>query len=204
LDCERNTKRVRYLPGHRHKTHARIVEAASRLFKARGFAATGIDAVMQAAGLTAGGFYAHFSSKDALFAEALDASLTAQSAQWTADGGDAADAGWVRNFIEIYLSEAHRDGVATGCTISCLGPEVARAGKVPRRIFEEQIRGFLTYLERKLGKRAAFAIPIFTLCIGGVMLARAVADREYSNSILAACRSAALRLAESGQKGQRG
>jgi TetR/AcrR family transcriptional repressor of nem operon len=191
---------VRYLPGHRHKTHTRIVEAAGRMFKAGGFAATGIDAVMKAAGLTVGGFYAHFSSKDALFAETLDAGLEAQSRHFIELGASLSDEAWLRAFIEGYLSHPHRDDAATGCTVSCLAPEVVRAGKVPRRIFERQIGAFVEYLGGRLGKRAPLALPIFALCVGGLMLARAVADRDYSDEILSSCQSAARQLAGLGPK----
>jgi TetR/AcrR family transcriptional repressor of nem operon len=190
-----NRAMVRYPPGHRKNTRARIVEAAARLFKAGGFAATGLDAVMAEVGLTAGGFYAHFTSKRALFAEALEASLAAQSRRSTDMNAEASDAEWVRGFIAGYLSESHRDGAAIGCSIPCLAPDVARADGSARLVFEGELRRFVPYLAKRLGPRAAFAAPVFVLCIGGVMLARAVADRDYSSSILASCRAAALQLA---------
>jgi TetR/AcrR family transcriptional repressor of nem operon len=150
---------------------------------------------MEAVGLTAGGFYSHFRSKDALFAESLDAALGGEARGWMSIFADQPDSEWVRGFVSAYLSASHRDGSENGCTISCLAPDVARAGKVPRGVFERNVGDFIQHMAKKLHKRAPLAYPIFALCVGGLVLSRAVADRETADTILDSCRAAALRLA---------
>jgi TetR/AcrR family transcriptional repressor of nem operon len=186
---------VRYPPGHRYRTHARIVETAGRLFKKGGFAATSVDTVMEAVGLTAGGFYSHFRSKDALFAESLDVALGGETHGWKGMFADQPDSEWLRGFLSAYLSASHRDSSESGCTISCLAPDVARAGKVPRGVFERHVGDYNEHMARKLHKRAPLAYPIFALAVGGLVLSRAVANRETADAILDSCRAAALRLA---------
>ena len=187
---------MRYPEGHREKTRSRILETAGKLFKKSGYSATGVDAVMSAAGLTAGGFYNHFGSKDDLFAGTLDRALDDQVKRWTADP-EGADPARVLGFIERYLSEQHRNGTVEGCALPSLAPEVARAGTVVRRVLEKHLRSFLPYLESSLSgpDRAARALAILALSVGGIVLARGVASRAFSSSILAACRDAARRLA---------
>jgi TetR/AcrR family transcriptional repressor of nem operon len=184
---------VRYPPGQREATRARILEAASRLFRARGYAATGIDAVMSGAELTAGAFYSHFASKDALFAAAMRSALTASAELCAA----AEENNRAEEFIERYLSTQHRDAMETGCALASLGPEAARAGSDTKRAVEEAARAILTGLESSLrgSHRAERAIAIFALCAGGLLLSRAVADAAFSERVLTACKRAAHELA---------
>jgi TetR/AcrR family transcriptional repressor of nem operon len=97
----------------------------------------------------------------------------------------------VERFIATYLGAAHRDGAEAGCAIPCLGADVARAGEPARAAFEDGVAPFIA----RLRERTADAVPIFAMCVGGILLARAVKDRAFSDAILAACRDAARRLA---------
>jgi TetR/AcrR family transcriptional regulator, transcriptional repressor for nem operon len=188
---------VRYPPGHREGTRARILDAAGRLFRADGYAATGVDAIMSAADLTAGAFYSHFASKDALFAATMRSVLAGTAAGWREglsklEPGARADA-----FVERYLSPEHRDAVESGCALASLGPEAARAGDETKRAVEDEWGGFLSWMESSLpgSRRAERAIAVFALCAGGILLARAVADTTLSERILKACKRAARGLA---------
>jgi TetR/AcrR family transcriptional repressor of nem operon len=180
---------VRYPPGQREATRARILEAASRLFRVRGYAATGIDAVMSGAELTAGAFYSYFASKDALFAAAMGAALAASREVV----GAVEESARVDEFIERYLSTQHRDALETGCALASLGPEAARAGSETKRAVEEEVRAMLTGFEASLrgSHRAERAIAIFALCAGGVVLSRVVVDAALSERVLRACKRAA-------------
>jgi TetR/AcrR family transcriptional repressor of nem operon len=187
---------VRYPPGHREATRARILDAAGRLFRARGYAATGIDAVMSAADLTAGAFYSHFASKDALFAATMRATLAAAAQSWR-DGLAKVDEGErALAFIDRYLSPQHRDAMESGCALASLASEAARAGDETKRAIDDEWGGFLAGLESSLqGKhRAERAIAIFALCAGGILLSRAVANAALSDRILKACGRAARDL----------
>jgi AcrR family transcriptional regulator len=188
---------MRYPPGHREATRARILEVAGRLFRARGYAATGIDAVMSAADLTAGAFYSHFASKEALFAETMRTTLAATTKRWAEVLAGVEETARVRAFIERYLSPEHRDDVETGCAVAALAAEAARAGEETQRAVEGELPGFLKEMETSLrgGHRTERAVAIFALCVGGVLLARAVKDAALSDRVLKACRRAALRLA---------
>jgi len=187
---------VRYPPGHREATRARILEAAGKLFRSRGYAATGVDAVMSAAELTAGAFYSHFASKDALFAATLRSTLADAAKSWREGLAGVDEGARVDTFIERYLSTQHRDAAEVGCALASLGPEAARAGDETKRAVDEEWGGFLTWMESSLrgSHRAERAIAIFALCAGGVLLSRAVADAAFSERILKACKRAARNL----------
>jgi TetR/AcrR family transcriptional repressor of nem operon len=187
---------VRYPSGHREATRARILDAASRLFRARGFAATGIDAVMSAADLTAGAFYSHFGSKDALLAETLRSTLAGTAKAWRELFAGLPEEARAGAFIDRYLSPQHRDSMEQGCALASLASEAARAGEEARRAVDDEWGGFLGDLESSLRgpRRAERAIGVFAVCVGGVLLARAVADPALSNRILEACKRAARGL----------
>jgi TetR/AcrR family transcriptional repressor of nem operon len=180
---------MRYTPEHKEKTRAKILDSAATAFRLHGFHATGVDKVMEEAGLTAGGFYAHFPSKDALLAEALlhcamDVKSRRDRALENRSGRE-----WVEAFINRYLDAAHRARPENGCPIPSLAPEVARAGEAPRETFEQVIKDMITRIADQLPTEDAGdrAIAILALCVGGMTLARAVREEKYSDRILAAC-----------------
>jgi TetR/AcrR family transcriptional repressor of nem operon len=192
---------VRYAPGHKEQSRERILRAAADLFRRRGIAATGVDAVMAAAGLTAGGFYAHFRSKDALIAAAVATAGASARERWLAPYAELRGAAWARSFVAHYLSEEHRDDRAAGCFVPSLAAEVARTGPAPRRNFEQGLRGFFALVESRAedgggADARGRALSAVALCVGGVLLSRVVLDRELSREILEACRASAERLLE--------
>jgi TetR/AcrR family transcriptional repressor of nem operon len=190
---------VRYAAGHKQQSRERILSAAADLFRRRGIAATGVDAVMAAAGLTPGGFYAHFRSKDALIAAAVATAGVRARERWLAPYAELTGAAWAERFVERYLSEEHRDERATGCFVPSLAAEVARTGPAPRRNFEQGLRGFFALVEGRAAQAGGVdargrALSAVALCVGGVLLSRVVLDRELSREILEACRARALAL----------
>lgn len=161
----------------------RIVAAAARLFRERGIDGVGIDAIMEAAGLTHGGFYRHFRSKEDLVAEAVGLALPGG----TAPADDLAD------YAARYLSAAHRDDPGRGCVMAALGGDAARGGAGVRRRFAElvsaQIARFVPWFgggERPEAR--ARAITGLSAMVGALVLARAVDDPALSEEILAAVR----------------
>ena len=181
---------MRYSPDHKEKTRAKILESAATIFRRQGYHATGVDKVMEEAGLTAGGFYAHFPSKDALLAEALEHYAAKGSNTLERGLEDASDREWVRGIVDRYLDDSHRRRPETGCPIPSLAPEIGRAGKAPRQAFERLVGRLFAKIAAHLPREDAEerAIAITALCVGGMALARAVHDPGYSDRIMAACR----------------
>ncbi|AWN46599.1 TetR family transcriptional regulator [Methylobacterium terrae] len=162
----------------------RILEAAGRLFREKGFSAVTVAEVMEAAGLTHGGFYGHFASKEDLAARALAESLTpAPRAEGTAPD--------LAGFVAAYLSAAHRDRPGTGCALAALGGEAARQPAPVRRAFTEGLEARLARMQEALPEddRAAALAAVSSL-VGALVLARAVDDPALSDEILAAARGA--------------
>ena len=183
---------MRYPATHKQHTRGRLLDAARRLFKLDGYRGVGVDAIMAAEGLTAGGFYAHFASKEALLAETFTPALARTREvlldPLEPDGG----ADWLRAAVHRYLSRAHRDDVAEGCPMPALGAEVARADDAVRVEFQHYFEALVGDCERKLGADPAAArdqvLATLALCVGGLLLARAVPEPALSDRILRACR----------------
>jgi TetR/AcrR family transcriptional repressor of nem operon len=174
----------------------RIVETAARLFRERGLDGIGVADLMKSAGLTHGGFYGHFDSKEDLVAEACQRALSVTDDRWQqlADSGDKQA---LQTVISRYLSEKHRDGAGSGCLLAALGPEAARQGAPVRRAVTEGLkRGFAILSRMMPGKtdkaRRREAITTYATLIGGLILSRAASDPELSEEILKAVRSSLL------------
>lgn len=171
-----------------------IVAAAGRLFRQRGFERVGVAEITREAGLTHGGFYGHFASKDALAAEALTAAFAESRALVEA----ATLEGWVRS----YLSRAHRDHPESGCPIPALAADVAQGAEPIRRAFAEGLSTLTAAVAARLdhlgeAERAARAAALVALMVGGLGLARTLVaiDREGSDRLLLTLRVQALALA---------
>ncbi|AWN53614.1 TetR family transcriptional regulator [Methylobacterium sp. 17Sr1-1] len=172
----------------------RILEAAGRLFREKGFSAVTVAEVMEAAGLTHGGFYGHFASKEDLAAQALGQALApAPREPGTAPDEKSRDekSGDLAAFVASYLSAAHRDRPGTGCALAALGSEAARQPAPVRRAFTEGLEARLARMQEALpeGDRAA-ALAAISGLVGALVLARAVDDPALSDEILAAARGA--------------
>lgn len=178
---------MRYPPGHAAATRDRIVRASAALFRRDGIAATGVDAAMKAAGLTPGGFYAHFRGKHDLAARAVAAGLEENVRRL---GAAAARRGLVR----AYLSEKHRDDLEHGCTIAALAAEIARAPRPVRESFGRSLDRWLRAFGRTQKLRRADLLALLSTLLGALLLARAVPDPATSRAALAAGRTAARRI----------
>jgi TetR/AcrR family transcriptional repressor of nem operon len=186
---------MRYPADHKARTRTRILEAASGVFRERGYAGSGVDAVMDAAGLTPGGFYAHFASKSALFREVLAVALGRTRALLLGGLENTSGVSWLTKVVRRYLSRSHRDAVTLGCSLPPLISDLDRADPEARAAFEEHLRALTAELAEKLPKGPPGeerALATLALCVGGLALARAVADPRLSDRILAACRKLAV------------
>lgn len=162
----------------------RIVAAAARLFRERGIDGVGIDAITEAAGLTHGGFYRHFRSKDDLAAEALGRTLS-DAAPAPAD---------LAGYVSWYLSARHRDDPGRGCAMAALGGDAARGGGGLRRRFTAAVSAEVARFTAWFGgpekpEARARALAGLSAMVGAMVLARAVDDPALSDEILAAVRA---------------
>jgi TetR/AcrR family transcriptional repressor of nem operon len=187
-----------YPPDHKARTHERIVTSARRLFNARGFSDVSIDEIMEAAGLTRGGFYHHFKSKDDLYVEAVKEVMHHPPAPaWGLSFDPAAPAPtFARQMIEAYLSPHHLTDCDVQCPMVALPSDIARAGPQVRAAFEQVLGVMRDVILRGIGGRAQDerALAIAALCVGGMVLARTVNDPSFAEAIRNAALAAALEL----------
>ncbi len=187
-----------YTSEHKAQTRERIVSAARRLFNRHGFEQVSIDRVMLEAGLTRGGFYHHFDSKDALYAAAV-ASFTSCN-PFRPDFRDLpppAPHELARMLLDVYLSDEVFDNVDHHCPLYALPGDVARAGLSPQKAYTQLIRNLTEVYSAALagepdGEHRAQAIV--SLCVGGMVLARTTDDATLSRSLRSAARGQALAL----------
>jgi TetR/AcrR family transcriptional regulator, transcriptional repressor for nem operon len=181
------------------ETRERIVEAAGRLFRRHGIDAVGVDAVMHAAGLTHGGFYGHFPSKEALVAEVAAASLARSAARWEQISEEAPPEQALGRIVEAYLDPAHVANAEGGCVLTTLGPEVARRADA-RPAIAASVRAMAGALERCGAGGEAAALAALSMMVGAVVLARLADSPEFSKTILAAARAALSSAPQSGRE----
>lgn len=185
---------MRYEPEHKARTRARILEKAAALFREDGYRGVGVDRIMAAAGLTRGGFYAHFPSKAALFAEVL-----AQQPDFARRLRAADDAAEV---IAGYLDPANREKIARGCSLATLTNEVPRRDRAARRAYaalvEELVEAFAAHVPEGAADRRARALEAIVLCVGGIGLARGLGDSALARELLAVCRERATEAVSEG------
>jgi TetR/AcrR family transcriptional repressor of nem operon len=172
------------------RTHERIVTLASKRFREKGLTGIGIAELMKEAGLTVGGFYKHFASRDDLVAEAMRLA----SREWKRKLNAAASGRGPITFeflVDDYLSEAHRDHPGTGCPVSALSADIARSDKRTRALVTtgtKEIIDFLANTIRQSGEeeKAARSRAITAYCalVGAIATARAVSDEQFSREIL--------------------
>jgi TetR/AcrR family transcriptional repressor of nem operon len=187
---------VGYPPEHKQQTRARIVEAARRLWKAKGYANVSIGELMKAANLTHGGFYAHFKSKDELFAEAaLDTQILERYRAMTADLS-VSPLSVFEMVLDTYLSAGHRDNPAEGCPLVALSEDAWRMGRGVQSAYTKLTDTAIKQLTHVLGGDAALARASLAAMVGAVQLARGVNDEAQSLAILADAKATLMKLAK--------
>jgi len=187
-----------YSSEHKAQTRERIVSAARRLFNRHGFEQVSIDRVMLEAGLTRGGFYHHFGSKDELYAAAVASFTNCNPFRADLESGPTPAPGELaRMLLDVYLSDKVFDDVDFHCPLYALPGDVARAGLSPQKAYTQLIRNLTQVYASALagvpdGERRAQAIV--SLCVGGMVLARTTDDPVLRRSLRAAAREQALAL----------
>ena len=177
---------MRYSETHKAATHQRIIEEASRRFRRDGIAATGLQPLMKALGLTHGGFYAHFSSKDQLVEEALAAAAEQLQAACSALFAQEQP---LQAFIDSYLSRAHRANPEAGCPLPTLSAELGQRCQ-PSPLTDALVEDRLAMLAGALDRPGADETSVALLCtlVGALMLSRSIKDPELSDRVLDSAR----------------
>jgi AcrR family transcriptional regulator len=187
-----------YNSEHKAQIRERIVHAARRLFNRHGFEQVSIDQVMSEAGLTRGGFYHHFGSKDELYAEAVASFTTCNPFKPDFSSSPPPAPGQLaRMLLDVYLSDEVFDNVDHHCPLYALPGDVARAGLSPQKAYTQLIRNLTAVYAAALagepdGEQRAQAIV--ALCVGGMVLARTTDDAGMRRSLREAARRQALAL----------
>ena len=177
----------------KEETRERILRAAARAIRKHGYEGVGVADVMKEAGLTHGGFYAHFKSRDALLAAAVDQEGVESSEYLTRAIAAAKSGQELTALVDAYLSDGHVAAPEQGCAVAAAGSEVPRQEAQVRRAASRRIKDFIGLIERQFpewGKSAAHdnAMGIAATLVGSVVLARAVDDPQLSKRIRKAAR----------------
>jgi len=188
---------MRYARDHKAATREKILKGAVMRLKEDGPGGIAIAELMEEAGLTHGGFYAHFKSRDALIAESFRHALDGIARRWTARAAQAPAGEGLAAIVNGYLTREHRDDVTGGCALPALGAELVRSNAKTRRIFtaklEEAIDLVASQSTERLAKAAREqAIGTIATMVGSLLLARAAGDGALSAEILQAGRKKAL------------
>ena len=189
-------------PTRREITHERIVDTAARALRRNGYAGVGVADVMKQAGLTHGGFYAHFESRDALLAEAVERAGrdTGVVMAKRIDASRARGESGLRTLVEGYLSEAHLNGIESGCVVAALSSEMPRQSPALLAPSVERVRKLIALVRRALpeGGSKEQAMVIAGTMVGALQLARALGAGAQGKAMLAAARSALLTQYDNG------
>lgn len=185
---------MRTTPERKAETRERILTAALSLFRTHGVDAVGVDAIMHRAGLTHGGFYAYFASKEALVAEAATLALSRSADKWEQFASDADAQNALARIVEMYLDAAHAATTDRGCVLTTMGSDVARRPGA-RPAITASVRRMIEALTRCMpGRNRQRALRALTSMVGAVVLARLVDDPALADELLASSRrSAGLR-----------
>jgi TetR/AcrR family transcriptional repressor of nem operon len=189
-----------YAPEHKQRTRERIVGAAARLFNRRGFAEVTIGEIMTAAGLTHGGFYRHFTSKEELYTEAVRHFLKKEVPElWQKGLADAClpDRRFARFVVDAYLSSDHLQDVDGSCPLVGLSSDVAHSSGEVKSAYREVAQAMVDVFKTNLKGRGAHdqAMVLVALCVGGMVLARALDDEDLAKDFLDTVHKHALKTA---------
>jgi TetR/AcrR family transcriptional repressor of nem operon len=197
---------MRYSKEHKQETHARIVKKASVRLREKGAHGIGVADLMKDAGLTHGGFYAHFDSREALVVEAFGYAMDRATERWRKLAEQTPPEKRLATIVESYLTPVHRDDPGHGCAIPALSAEIARENPKTRKAFAakleqmiEMIAEQMPDLPRKTARKQAMA-SLATM-MGTLVLARVAGSGEFSDDILGAGREAVLERVTASKSG---
>jgi AcrR family transcriptional regulator len=189
-----------YPAGHRAKVKRKIIKSARRLFNRHGFDNVSVQQIMSGAGLTHGGFYSYFRSKSDLYTKVLGSFATDPEWKnpWEGVTLDMASSQAAAQVVKAYLSRQHFEDVENSCSMVALPTDVTRSGDDTKRAFQGVFAAMVGLLERGVADekrdRRAKAQAVAALCVGGMVVARAMENRIVADELRAACMAIALQL----------
>ena len=188
---------MRYSKEHKQETHARIVKKASVRLREKGAHGIGVADLMKEAGLTHGGFYAHFDSREALVIEAFAYAMDRSNERWRKVAEQTPPEKRLATIVETYLTSVHRDDPGHGCAVPTLGAEIARESPKTRKAFAAKLEQMIDMMAdqildvpRKSARKQAMAA--LATMMGTLVLSRIAGTGEFSDEILASGREAVL------------
>jgi TetR/AcrR family transcriptional repressor of nem operon len=188
---------MRYSKEHKQETHARIVKKASVRLREKGAHGIGVADLMKEAGLTHGGFYAHFDSREALVIEAFGYAMDRAAEHWRNMAADIPPEKRLSTIVDSYVSATHRDDPGRGCAVPTLGAEIARESAKTRKAFAAKLDQMIDLVAdqipdvpRKTARR--LAMGTMATMMGALVMSRVAGSGELSDEILASGREAAL------------
>jgi AcrR family transcriptional regulator len=173
---------MRYPPEHKAEKRRQLIQASSAVIKQGGYAATGIDKLMEAAGVTSGAFYSHFSSKAELLQALIPYELQQSRDAWQSNP-HTEPADWLEFELERYLNIKHVRHPEAGCMLPSLGAEIARADEATRKVFQEEMESGVAMLEQKLGN-PELAWAFICQLVGAILMARALPSSAARTAVL--------------------
>lgn len=196
---------MRYSKEHKIETHARIVKKAAVRLRERGAHGIGVADLMKDAGLTHGGFYAHFESREALVVEAFTYAMDRSLIRWRGLVENTPPEKRLAALVESYLTPLHRDAPGQGCAVPALGADIAREAPKTRRAFAARVEQMIDLLAEQLTgvpPKAARKQAMATLStmVGTLLISRIIGSGDISGEILAAGREAAVAPFGDGKK----
>ncbi|OYU90999.1 MAG: TetR family transcriptional regulator [Bradyrhizobiaceae bacterium PARB1] len=190
---------MRYSKEHKAETHARIVKKASVRLRERGAHGIGVADLMKEAGLTHGGFYAHFDSREALVVEAFDYAMDRSIARRRQQIAELAPEERLAHLVDTYLSPQHRDNPGHGCAMPALGAEIAREGPKTRRAFAAKLDDLINMMaeqypgDPEVARKQAIAA--LATMMGTILMSRIAGSGDVSDEFLKAGRDTVLERA---------
>jgi len=188
---------MRYSKEHKQETHARIVKKAATRLREKGAHGIGVADLMKDAGLTHGGFYAHFDSREALVIEAFNYAMDRATERWRKVTAEVPPEKRLATIVDGYLSAVHRDDPGQGCAVPALGAEIARESLKTRKAFAlkldqmiDMITDQIQDVPRKTARKQAMAT--LATMLGTIVMSRIAGNGEMSDEILSAGREAVL------------
>lgn len=186
---------MRYPSNQKQATRGQILDAAARQFRERGFGQASVGSVMKEAGLTHGGFYAHFASKDELVAEVIRGGFGGVSEKFESRFEGLEGEAWLKAWVRGYLSDGHLAAMDRGCPLPCLAGEIARTGEEAKQafqeIFQQRLRRVSSHIDAPETEAHRRVFAAISQMAGALMLARCL-DEQTSESIRSAAADEAI------------
>jgi TetR/AcrR family transcriptional regulator, transcriptional repressor for nem operon len=173
---------MRYQPGHKEEKRKELLKASGALAKQNGFTATGVDALMKAAGVTSGAFYSHFGSKSDLLKALIESELTASREMWAGNPHETAE-DWIAFELDRYLHMWHVKHSDAGCVLPALAAEIARSDVSVKELYAQELLKGHEILAKRLGSDE-LAWAFLCQLVGAILMARAMPDEAMQRNVI--------------------